>query len=156
MDKDELQRTIDRKNQIDQQIAKLPNNYVKSRKQLIASFASEYNNLQPNIDRLTKEISDLQSKQLVIESKVGPIMYVAKVLNKNPDDAIFYLTIIIVIVFDPLAVALTIATNIAIENKTKSKDNPSIPEEKKPFFGEKRNKDDVLEKIRTEIAQSNN
>lgn len=175
-DKTELQRNVARKIQINQQIAKLPNNYVKSRKELMDSFSAEYNTLQPNIDRLTKSISDLQTQQITTEAKVGPIMYVAKVLDKSPDDLIFWLTILIVSVFDPLAVALTVSTNIVIENymEMKAKRNakvdvehihedkipvtPIVPVEVSDETGivPVSKKDEILNKIRKDISESSN
>lgn len=120
-DKIELQRYIDRKNDIDKQVSGISTNSVRSKRLLIQTFNNEYKTLQPNIDRLTKEIDELQSQHINVEAKVGPIVYVSKVLNLNPDNALFYLTILLVIVFDPLAVTLTIATNIAIEDRRKNK-----------------------------------
>jgi hypothetical protein len=117
-----LQQLVDRKKQLDDQIAKLPSNTVKGRRQLIQTFGSEYKNLQPTIDSLNTELLDLKSKQTTTEANIGPIMYVAKVLNQDPNNSIFYLTIIIVIVFDPLAVALTIATNMVMADNKAKKD----------------------------------
>jgi hypothetical protein len=127
-DKTELQRNIDRKSQIDQQIAKLPNSYVKQRKQLMQSFAAEYNSLQPSIDRLTKEINELQTRQVSVEAKIGPIVYVASALNQDPKQAIIDLTLLIVCVFDPLAVAMVIGINIALEERRKAKQESKIIE----------------------------
>jgi len=121
-DKTELQRYIDRKAEIDKQIGAVSNNAVRSKRQLMQSFNEEYKTLQPKIDSLTAEINDLQSRQVTVEAKIGPIIYVAKVLNLNPDHALFYLTILLVVVFDPLAVALTVATNMAIEERRKTKE----------------------------------
>jgi hypothetical protein len=121
-DKAELQRDITRKQQIDQQIANLPNNSVTARKRLMASFNDEYKTLQPNIDRLNAEITKLQTGQVTTQAKMGPIIYVAKVLNADPDKVIFYLVILIVAVFDPLAVALTVSTNIVMEDRKKQRE----------------------------------
>ncbi len=118
-DKIELQRLTARKSQIDLQIAQLPNNYVTARKNLMKSFEPEYSSLTPKIDKLNAEISQLQTTKVDTTTKVGPVMYVAKVLNKNPDDVIFYLTVLLVLVFDPLAVGLTIASNMVLADNKK-------------------------------------
>lgn len=122
-DKAELARLIARKNQIDTQIAQLPANYVSARKALTKNFADEYKTLVPRIAELTKNIDKNQNLQVHTEAKIGPIMYVAKVLGQDPNNSIFYLTIIIVIVFDPLAVALTLAANKAIEMRTLARES---------------------------------
>lgn len=121
-DKTQLQRYIDRKAEIDKQIGAVSNNAVRSKRQLMQSFNDEYKTLQPKIDSLTTEINELQTRQVNVEAKIGPIIYAAKVLGLNPDDALFYLTLLIVVVFDPMAVALTIATNMAIEDRRKTKE----------------------------------
>ena len=168
-DQAELQRTIARKAQIDQQIAKLPDSYVNARKKLISTFSDEYKTLQPNIDRLTKEIASSQTAQLSTEAKVGPVMYVAKTLNIQPDSIIFYLTGIIITVFDPLAVALTIGTNLVFADLKKKKAavviEPEVAEEVDPPVQEimvsspstdlvVSKKDEVLNKIRQDISDS--
>lgn len=122
-DKAELDRLIDRKKQMDDQVAKLPNSYVRARSQLIKSFGQEYNTVPARITELNTEISTLSSKQLTTETKIGPIIYMAKVLGQDPDKTIFYFTFLITLVFDPLAVTLVFAYNIALNewrlNKTK-------------------------------------
>src|SRR5690606_30941864 len=63
---------------------------------------------------ITPELQKLEQDKITVKSKVGPIMFVAEVLGKDPSTAVFWFVIILISVFDPLAVALTIATNIAI------------------------------------------
>lgn len=118
-DKVELQRYIDRKAEIDKQIGGVSNNAVRSKRQLMQSFNEEYKGLQPKIDSLTAEINDLQTRQINVEAKIGPIMYVAKALGLDPKSAVVILTLLIVSVFDPLAVALTIAVNHTVEKDKK-------------------------------------
>lgn len=122
-DKTELDRLTTRKVQIDAQIEKIPNNMVSARTKLMKSFDAEYKTLNPNIDRLTKEISELQSKELTVKAKIGPIMYVAEALHQDPSMAIIWFTLLLVCVIDPLAVTLTIAANVAIADRKKKEVN---------------------------------
>jgi hypothetical protein len=115
-DKDEIDRLITRKKEIDTQIAQLPTNYVASRQKLMASFDPEEKKINDRIDELQKEISDYQTKKINTEAHIGPIMYVAKTLGQDPDKAIIYFTLLIISVFDPVAVALTVMTNKAIKD----------------------------------------
>lgn len=116
-DKNEVDRLLKRKTEIDKQIANLPNNYVNSRKQLMDSFKPELSEINAKVNTFQKQITELQSKQINTEAHIGPIIFVAKALNREPDDALFYFTLLIMCVFDPLAVALTLATNIAFKIK---------------------------------------
>lgn len=127
-DQQEIDRLISRKKEIDQQIAKLPSNYVSSRQKLMSSFEPELKAIGPRIDELQKEIADYQTKKIDTEAHIGPIIYVAKVLNRQPDEAVFWFTLLIMSVFDPLAVALTLATNIAIKNRKDSSEKKSVVE----------------------------
>lgn len=129
-DKTELARLVARKSQMDSQIAKLPDSYVRARTQLIKSFGEEYTNVPSRITALNTEISDLSSKQLSTQTKIGPIIYMAKVLGQDPDTTIFYFTFLITIVFDPLAVTLIFAYHIALKSHKEDKlekENKIIP-----------------------------
>jgi hypothetical protein len=67
-----------------------------------------------DIDTLLSEKFELQAKVRQIEVEVGPIKYIAELIygETNPDlleDAVRWMIIIIVLVFDPLAVILILA-----------------------------------------------
>jgi cell division protein FtsB len=126
-DKTELDRLVARKSQMDDQIAKLPNNYVKARTQLIKSFGSEYTEVPNRINQLNTEITDLSTKQTSTEAKIGPIIYLAKFLGQDPDITIIYFTGAITAVFDPLAILLVFAFNIALKVRREEKQNKTGP-----------------------------
>lgn len=115
------QERLDRKKQIDADIASLPNNYVTARQRLLESFGPELDQLRidiatytKRIREITKEISDV--KGISIEQRVhtGPIIYIAKVFDVEVDIAVKWIILVIIFVFDPLAVALTIGANLII------------------------------------------
>ena len=118
---EELDRLLARKADMDRQISQLPADYVAVRQKLMKSFESEYATMNPRIEFLQGEKSKLQEQQIATEAKVGPIVFISRVLGSETDDAIFWLVILIVCVFDPLAVALTIAANIAIAERKSQK-----------------------------------
>jgi hypothetical protein len=128
IDKQEIARLIDRKKEIDQQIAKLPSNYVSSRQKLMASFDSELKSITPRINELQVEIADYQTKKVDTEAHIGPIIYVAKIFGRSPDESVFWFTLLIMSVFDPLAVALTLATNMAIKQRREAIAVPTVIE----------------------------
>jgi hypothetical protein len=89
---------------------------------------NERDNLNSIIDSSYAAITELQSdrlelskEQLSIEAEVGPIRYIAElVYDGDPsvdilDDAVRYVILIIIFVFDPLAVLLLVAANISLK-----------------------------------------
>lgn len=117
---------LDRKKQIDADIAALPNNFIKGRQRLMKSYGDELTQLRTDISDYTSQIrvnssriSGLKAQVLQDEVHVGPIIYIAKVFGQSVDDATKWLILIIIFAFDPLAVALTIASNKAINERKK-------------------------------------
>jgi len=74
-----------------------------------------------SIDALIDEKFELQSQNRILEAEVGPIKYIAEFIygeqaDKNlMEQAVTWLIIIIVAVFDPLAVLLLIAVNMSLK-----------------------------------------
>jgi hypothetical protein len=68
------------------------------------------------IQRLIEQRSELEIQQASVEAEVGPIRYIAElVYGPNPDntlleEAVRWLIILIVVVFDPLAITLVLAS----------------------------------------------
>jgi hypothetical protein len=123
---EELDRLVLRKEDMDRQISQLPSDYVAARQKLMKSFKSEYDTIVPRIEFLSTEKAKLQSTKITTESKVGPIIFISRALGKETDDAIFWLVVFIVVLFDPLAVLLTVAANIAIK-ETKARRQKELP-----------------------------
>lgn len=126
----ELDRLVKRKAEMDTQVAAMPPEFVSGRQKLIKSFKAESDAIGPRITFLQAEIAPLNTAKITKEAKVGPIIFISKVLGKETDDAIFWLVIVLVSVFDPLAVALTIAANAAIKDRA---DNKKIVESVAPL-----------------------
>lgn len=90
--------------------------------------AKERNNLQAEITKSQKTIQQLQEQRAPlaaelrkVEAEVGPIKYIAAfIYGDNPDQnvlekAVRWVIILIVIVFDPLALCLILASNKQLE-----------------------------------------
>ncbi len=126
-------RLTERKKAIDVQISQLPPNYVRARQKLMESFSSELNKINTRIPQITTELQDLTNKKINQEAHTGPITFVAKALGQDVDDATKYMIFLIIFAFDPLAVMLTIGTNIALvthknekEQLVKTPDSESV------------------------------
>ena len=77
------------------------------------------------IERLSEELLPLQQKQLEIELEVGPLKYVAELIygdeaNSHFDEAVRWVIILLIFVFDPLAVLLLIAANMTLKQQRQS------------------------------------
>jgi len=77
------------------------------------------NSASDKIANLTLQKSELQLTQDKIEAEVGPIKYVAELIygenaQDNFDSAVRIVILILIFVFDPLAVLLLIAANISL------------------------------------------
>ena len=79
----------------------------------------EISSLQKEVGRLNAEKSPLASQVKKVEAEVGPIKYIAELFVDRADDAFLektvrWVIIMIVTVFDPLAVLLLIAANMGM------------------------------------------
>lgn len=104
---------------IDEQIKGVGDTRVNSKIRLIKALNDEKKTILNNLDRIGTEQDQLMSKKLITEAKVGPIVTIANALHMSVDGATNFLTMLIMSVFDPLAVALTLAINVAISQRQK-------------------------------------
>lgn len=77
--------------------------------------------LNKKIEEATKLSADLDLKVLDIKKKVGPLIYISKAFNIDIDTTVKYLIFIFVLVFDPLAICLVIASTQAIDSRKNKK-----------------------------------
>ena len=102
----------------------------KERNTLLAEIGSA----QTRIARLNEERAPVASELRKVEAEVGPIKYIAALIyGDNPDQnvlekAVRIVIIMIVIVFDPMAVLMLIAVNQTLSRKEEN-DPTTIPEQ---------------------------
>ena len=95
------------------------------------------NNASDEIAKLSNEKGTLELKQDKIEAEVGPIKYIAELIYGDEakdhfDKAVRWVIIILIFVFDPLAVLLLIAANISLRTwKNARAEKKKIEDEKK-------------------------
>ncbi len=82
--------------------------------------------LENEIDGLTDEKYELKTELNLAEVEVGPIRYVAEMLyddtsESDLEQAVRWIIILLIFVFDPLAVMLVIAANITLRDYRKEK-----------------------------------
>ena len=125
--KQEQTQLQDRKKEIDRQIAELPANFVRGRQKLMTTFAPELQHINSRLPAITTEVQQLSTQQINTQAHVGPIVYIATAFGQEVDDATKYIILLVIIVFDPLAVALTIGVNVALRVRTEEKHTAQPP-----------------------------
>ena len=105
-------------------------NQQKDRNRILTEIGSA----QTKIAKLNEERAPIASEVRKVEAEVGPIKYIAQVIYGDADTdllekAVRFVTILIVLVFDPLAVLMLVAANWQLR-----KDRGTIePEETQPI-----------------------
>jgi hypothetical protein len=90
-----------------------------------ARILDEIGTTQAKIAKLQEERAPLASEVRKVEAEVGPIKYIAALIYEESADeeilekAVRFVTLLIVLVFDPLAVLLLIAANWNLRNEKK-------------------------------------
>lgn len=120
--KTEQAKLEDRKKQIDLQIANLPKNFSNSRIKLMKEFGDEQKQITDRLTQINTDLPALQIKQISVEAKVGPILYISKAFDVPVEVAVKYVIMMIIFVFDPLAVFLIIAGNFLLHLRRMHKD----------------------------------
>jgi hypothetical protein len=120
---EEQSRLQKRKEEIDKQIAQLPQNAVRGRRQLIQQFGPEVNRLNDRLTAIDKQLPELKVASIDKDVHVGPIMYVAEAFHTTPQEAVKWVIFTIIGVFDPLAIALLVAGNFLLLRKKEEPQN---------------------------------
>lgn len=93
-------------------------NQAGEREQLNASIDSAI----ASIDALSEEKLVLDTEQLLIEVEVGPLLYVAEMIygdteKETLDKTVRFVIILLILVFDPLAILLVVAANMSLKER---------------------------------------
>jgi len=85
---------------------------------------SRMDQLQAEILQLNEQKAQLQSVRNVQESKLGPVRYVVALVNPDadPESAVKWIILVLVIVCDPIAVCMLMAANQGYRKKLEASD----------------------------------
>ena len=120
---------------------------------------AEIKKAMDEIARLTAEKGNIEIEQLKIEADVGPLKYVAELIygdnaKDHFDEAVRIIILILIFVFDPLAVLLLIAANISLRQwRTKRNEKQKIKDEEEKSA--KKQKDWQKEAINAKVRAKN-
>ncbi|MEK7262462.1 MAG: hypothetical protein AAB194_04035 [Pseudomonadota bacterium] len=110
----EYAKKKEREQEINRQIQQLPADAITGRIRLAREFGDELAELRDRVGVVEPRIQALRVKRLGYESHIGPISYVAKMLDMEQDRVVFIAILLLVFVIDPLAITLTLACNMAL------------------------------------------
>ena len=101
---------------------------AQERSSLNQSIQSSYK----RISEINQELAPLKKNNLKAEAEIGPLKYVAELIYGNDagshfDSAVRFVIILIVLVFDPLAILLLIAANISMAKAKDVKEEQPKP-----------------------------
>lgn len=103
-----------------------------------AALTSTIGEAQSRIVKLQEERAPVAGKLRAVEAEVGPIKYIAKLIyGDNPDQnilekAVVWVIVIIVFVFDPLAVLLLLASQMSFQWAKKEEQDELVQEDIHP------------------------
>ena len=84
---------------------------VDNRDKQTAKISDKISSLQDSIVSYNNQINEIKNKNIDIEKEVGGFRFVAEAFNVPLKTVVKFFIILIVVVFDPLAIALVIAFN---------------------------------------------
>lgn len=105
------------KDELKQSIAALPDNFPTAKRKLREEYNPKVLELNDMILGIKQEISDLKVGLVQTGVDVGPAIYIARAFETDIDTVVKFFIFILIFVFDPLAVSLVVAYNVAIVNR---------------------------------------
>ncbi len=99
------------KDELEQSIASLPDNYITAKRKLREEYNPKVLEINDEILNIKQEIGNLKIALVETGVDVGPAIYLARVFNTDIDTVVKFFILILIFVFDPLAVSLVIAYN---------------------------------------------
>jgi len=122
------------KEELDQAIAELPDNYRTARRKLREDYQPQISEINKQMIDLKGEIGELKTALVETGVDVGPVIYLARTFQTDIDTVVKFFIFILIFVFDPMAVMFVISYNVALENR----------EDKKwPVYGEKKKEEPI-------------
>lgn len=102
------------KDELEQSIASLPDNYITAKRKIREEYNPKVLELNDQILNIKQEIGDLKTSLIETGVDVGPAIYLARAFDTDVDTVVKFFILILIFVFDPMAVILIIATNVVL------------------------------------------
>lgn len=109
-------------NRLNKMVEEIPDKRTTKRLQTRAEIEPTIKELNDKYTAGEHLITEANLRILEVKKKVGPLIYIAKNFDMNIDRVVSYLILVLVSVFDPLAICLVIATTHSLETQRRKKD----------------------------------
>ena len=134
------------KEELSQAVNALPDNYPTAKRQLREEYNPKVLEINDQILGIKQEIGDLKVSLIETGVDVGPAIYLARAFGTDIDTVVKFFIFILIFVFDPLAVSLVVAYQVALTggvrryevyNEKKVVEKKSKPDKKTTWKKEK-------------------
>ena len=102
------------KNELEESVNALPSNYITAKRKLREEYNPKIQTISLQIVDLKTEIGQIEIDMVDTGVDIGPLLYIAEAFNTDIDTAVKWIMLILILVFDPLAVIMVIGFNIAL------------------------------------------
>lgn len=109
---------------------------IESADEEIKTLNSQILETRVSVQSLESQILDIQTQNIDLAREIGGFKFIAEAFNVEIDVAVKWFIIVLISVFDPLAVCLVVAFNSLFERKVKEYDvytEKGTPEQPKPI-----------------------
>lgn len=113
-------------NRLQKTVDEIPENRVTRKLDLQKELEPRFQALQKQSIEVQIKMRTENLKKLSYQMEIGPIIFVAEMFGAPTDKVATWLIILFVIVFDPLAVCLVLATSFAVKQR-ESRISHSLP-----------------------------
>ena len=136
------------KDELEQAIADLPDNYRTARRKLREDYQPQISEINKQMIDLKGEIGELKTALVETGVDVGPVIYLARTFQTDIDTVVKFFIFVLIFVFDPMAVMFVISYNVALEHRDRDEDEDSPPlvNKKKKWwavYGEKKKEEPI-------------
>jgi hypothetical protein len=113
-------------NRLNKMVEEIPANRISRRLKARAEVEPVILELNAKYEGAERNLAASNLKLVEVKKQVGPLIHIAKNFNMNVDLVVSYLILILVTVFDPLAICLVIASTHALASRVKRVKVPSV------------------------------
>ncbi|MAH07316.1 hypothetical protein CMI38_03650 [Candidatus Pacearchaeota archaeon] len=111
------------KKELAQVVESYPENYITAKRQAREQYNPQIQGVSKSINQLKERLYNIDSQLLDTNIDVGPIVFVARTLDLDIDYTVNLLILILICVFDPLAVMLIIGYTKLMMEKNEQEEN---------------------------------
>ena len=104
------------KEELEAAVAELPDNYRTAKRKLREEYQPQINQINKDIIQLKGEVGDLKIALVETGVEVGPAIYIARTFDTDVDTVVKFFILVLIFVFDPMAVIFVISYNVTLLN----------------------------------------